>query len=224
MKRVPYHENRYWKYDAGEWYDDDPCSDWHADPEWYAPDLIRSIMDHHVDHKIACHTFSHIDCRDSVCSPSVLEDEITECRKHAQPYGIEMVSFIHPGHTIGNIATLKRLGFTSFRSDYHNVLGFPIRHPVGLWELRTSAELHYRRGWSTNYHIYRFCSIVDRGVKHRRLIYFWFHPSFSEVVVDRILEPIFAHIAALRDNSKLWVVNTKNYVNYLNSLYQDEQP
>jgi peptidoglycan/xylan/chitin deacetylase (PgdA/CDA1 family) len=217
LKRPAYHENQYWKFDTGEWYDDDPCTDWKTSPEWYAPDLIKAIINSDVDHEIACHTFSHIDCRDAVCTADTLDGEITECQKHGQVYGVKMKSFVHPGHTIGNLDTLMRLGFTSYRTDYYSTLGLPVRHRTGLWELQTSAEIYYRNEWSTDYHIYRFCTIIDRGVKHRRIVYFRFHPSFNEIVAERILEALFSYIAELRDKGKLLVTNTKEYVNYLNN-------
>jgi len=218
IKRLPYHENRYWKFDTGEWYDDDPCTDWETSPEWYAPDLIKKITNSNVDHEIACHTFSHVDCRDSVCTPDILEAEIRECQKHGQAYGVEMKSFVHPGHTIGNLQTLKRLGFTSYRTDCHNVLGLPIRHSTGLWELQTSAEIYYRDEWSVDYHIYRYSAIISRGIKHRRVVYFRFHPSFNEIVAASILKPLFYYIAELHDKGKLLVTNTKKYVDYLNNF------
>jgi peptidoglycan/xylan/chitin deacetylase (PgdA/CDA1 family) len=221
LKRIPYHVNRYWEFCTGEWYDDDPCATWRTAPEWYAPDLIKNIINSNVNHEIACHTFSHIDCSDSVCTPDILEGEINECTKHAQKYGIEMKSFVHPGHTIGNLQTLKTLGFTSYRTDRQNVLGLPIRHNSGLWELRTSAEIYYREEWSYDYHVYRLRSIIDRGIKHKRIIYFRFHPSFREIVVPRIMKPMLSYIAKLRERGTLLVTNTREYVDYLNSFNRE---
>jgi hypothetical protein len=96
------------------------------------------------------------------------------------------------------------------------VLGLPVRHSSGLWELQTSAEIYYREGWSYDYHVYRLRSIIDRGIKHRRIIYFRFHPSFREIVVPRIMNPVLSYIAELRERKKVLVTNTKDYIDYLN--------
>jgi len=117
LKRIPHHENRYWRFNKGDWFDDDPCTDWQTSPAWYAPDLIKMILNAKTKHEIACHTFSHIDCRDEVCPSQILIGEILECQNVAQKYGIKLESFVHPGHTIGNLNTLRNLGFTSFRTD-----------------------------------------------------------------------------------------------------------
>ena len=51
-------------YVVGDWFDADPGSeragesDW---PNWYGPDMIRSILDRRVRHEVGCHTFSHVD-------------------------------------------------------------------------------------------------------------------------------------------------------------------
>jgi peptidoglycan/xylan/chitin deacetylase (PgdA/CDA1 family) len=217
IKRVPYHENAYWKFSKGGWYDDDPCTNYKVSPEWYAPDVVRKIIESDVDHEIACHTFSHIDCRDFVCTPDVIDSEIGECRKQAKTFGLEMVSFVHPGHTIGNLDTLRKHGFTSYRTDYRNTLSLPHRHSSGLWELQTTAEIYYRYGWTHRYHVDRLCKIIDRGLRYRRLIYFRFHPSFNEIIVDQVLERVFSYIARLREKGALLVTNTKQYVEYLNT-------
>ena len=163
IKRLPYFENKYWKFDNGDWFQNDPCSNWKDAPEWYAPDLIKDILSRKVNHEIGCHTFSHIDCRDEVCSSEVFESEMLACIKLAKKYGIELKSFVHPGHTIGNLDSLVKLGFTSFRTDYRNLLGYPKKHKNGLWEFEQTAEFVYRPEWSIKYHIYRYKKIIDRS-------------------------------------------------------------
>jgi peptidoglycan/xylan/chitin deacetylase (PgdA/CDA1 family) len=216
LMRLPYHENQYWRYDKGDWFDDDPCTSWHSSPEWYAPDLIKMILNSKIQHEIACHTFSHIDCRDEVCSPKTFMKEIKECQKCAQKYGIKLESFVHPGHTIGNLGILKKLGFTSFRTDYVNILGFPKKHVNGLWEFQSTAEFYYRKGWSINYHIKRYKKIIDRGIEHNRVVYLRFHPSTDEIFTTHIMEPIFSYISQLHKDQQMTVLKTAEYVDYLN--------
>jgi hypothetical protein len=52
LPRPPYFENEFWLYGEGDWLDDDPCSDYHRDPAWYAPDLLRSILSARVKHEV----------------------------------------------------------------------------------------------------------------------------------------------------------------------------
>ena len=221
LRRIPYHENEYWKFDKGDWFQNDPCTNWVDAPEWYAPDLIRLILTSKVNHEIACHTFSHIDCRDDVCSREIFTGEVLECQKSVTRYGRKLETFIHPGHTIGNLDTLKELGFTSFRTDYENTLGYPIKHKNGLWELKSTVELAYRKEWSVKYHIYRYKMIIERALKYKRLCYCWFHLSMFPVFVEEVMPELFDFIASKK--KKLWITTTKDYVNWLESVKNDQE-
>lgn len=213
LRRLPYHESQYWSFRKGDWFDDDPCTSWEKSPAWYAPDLIAMILGSKINHEIACHTFSHIDCRDEICDPEVLTDEIEECLKCAQEYGVQLESFVHPGHAIGNLDSLRQLGFTSFRTDYDNVLGYPQKHTSGLWEFKSTMELTLRKEWSPRYHIYRYNEIIERALRHQRVCYYWFHPSFDPLFVKEIMPAIFEFVDKKRKT--LWVTTSKDYIHWL---------
>lgn len=215
LRRLPYHENKYWRFNKGDWFEDDPCTDSNASPEWYAPDLIRNILGAKTKHEIACHTFSHIDCRDGICSPEVFEDEVKEWVRIAKEWGIEIKSFVYPGNMIGNLKVLRDLGFTSYRTNCGNVLSFPKKDKYGLWKLPGSAELAYRKEWSVDYHIRRYKTIVDRAIKYRRLCHFWFHPSCDEKFINLIFPPFLEYIDYMRNQNLLFITTTKNYIDYL---------
>ena len=210
IRRLDHFENNYWKFDNGDWFQYDPCSNVKENPEWYAPDLIKLILESSVEHEIGCHTFSHIDCRDEVCSSEVFNSEIEACKSEVEKLGLQLKTFIHPAHTIGNLDNLVKQGFTSFRTDYRNVLGYPIKHQNGLWEFQQTAEFVYRKEWSINYHIYRYKKIIDRAIKSNTVCYFWFHPSFKPVFVEKIMPDIFKYIAQNRD--KIYITTTSEYV------------
>ncbi|MCK4662441.1 MAG: polysaccharide deacetylase family protein [Bacteroidales bacterium] len=214
MPRLSYFENKYWKFIKGDWYDADPCSNLTNNPLWYAPDIIKDIINRKVLHEIACHTFSHIDCSDEICLKEVFDKEISKCIELANKYNIKLKSFVHPGHTIGNLANLSKKGFTSFRTDYRNVLGYPKKHKTGLWEIKSTAEICYNNYWSEKYHIYRYKKIINRAIKYNKICYFWFHPSMDLCVADIILPNIFDHLAKNRD--KIYITTTEKYINYLN--------
>ncbi|MCF6242176.1 MAG: hypothetical protein L3J74_12625, partial [Bacteroidales bacterium] len=204
----------YWKYNQGDWFDADPCSNVNQAPEWYAPDLIQSIKNAKTKHEIACHTFSHIDCREKVCSPEVFKSELNECRRLAKQNNINLKSFVFPGHTLGNIDYLKDLGFSSYRSNYTNTLGHPARKKDGLWEHKSTVEFDIRPNWSMEYHIYRYKKIIDRAIKNHTSCHFWFHPSFSNQFLTEIMPEVFKYIN--EKNNEIWVCTMQEYTAWLN--------
>mgnify|MGYP000376599042 CR=1 FL=1 len=211
---VEAYEGPYWDFNGKDWFEHDPCTRLEEAPEWYAPDLIDQIIGARTAHEIGCHTFSHIDCRDEVCPPALFESELALCKQLAEERSLQLVSFVHPGHTIGNLDTLSRMGFTSFQSDPGNVLGYPCQHDNGLWELKRTMEFTYRPDWTIDYHIQRYCTIVDRAIQKQAVCNFWFHPSCPAVVVEEILPGLFSHISERR--SEVWVGTVQEYVGWLN--------
>lgn len=211
---IKHFENEFWKYEKDDWFEYDPCSNFKEAPEWYCPDLIRLILDSKVKHEIGCHTFSHIDCRDSVCSPELFEAEISECKKAAEKFGLELKSFVHPGHTIGNLDKLAELGFTSYRTDYRKVLGYPKLYKNNLWEFEQTAQLYYRKEWSPDYHLKRYKKIIDRAIKSNTVCNLWFHPSVEEYFIENIMRKFFNYIS--RFKNELLVTTVTDYVNIIN--------
>jgi hypothetical protein len=215
IPRLPYFENEYWKFNQGDWFDADPAvADYKDAPAWYAPDLIGQILAANAGHEIGCHTFSHINCRQDVCEKSVFRAEINACLEAAKPYGIQLKSFIHPGHTIGHLNILKEMGIESFRTDEANTLGYPIRHASGLWKLQNTMEFNLRPEWSVNYHLHRYQEIIRRAIKHRCVAVLWFHPSFDPIFTDRIFPEFFRFLDQQKD--KLWITTHKDYTAWLN--------
>lgn len=210
IKRIPYFENRYLKYTSGDWFEHDPCSNWQQAPEWYAPDLIEMILRAKVQHEIGCHTFSHIDTSDEKCPKDVFVSEIAACKEAATKFGVELKSFVHPGHTIGHLRELEESGFTSFQSDPGNILGYPVKYQNNLWELKRTMEFVWRDDWSAAYHIHRYKKIINRAIKSNTVCNFWFHPSVDEHLVSRVLPEIFEYLNFFRD--KLLNVTVSQYV------------
>jgi peptidoglycan/xylan/chitin deacetylase (PgdA/CDA1 family) len=213
LKRLAYFENPFWKYSDGDWFEDDPCTDFRTNPEWYCPDLIQLILNSDVKHEIGCHTFSHIDCTDKICSPEVFDNEISECKKYSEALGINMKSFVHPAHTIGNLDGLIKHGFTSFRTDYNNILGYPKKYKNKLWEFKSTWEFVLFKEWSLKYHIYRYCEILRRAMKSNTVCVLWFHPSMDRRFFESILTKVFEFVNENKDN--IWTTNVSDYVSFL---------
>ncbi len=208
-------ENEFWLFGGKDWFENDPCTDFLTSPEWYCPDLIQLILKSKVKHEIGSHTFSHIDCRDIVCSVNVFDSEITACKIEAEKLGIQLKTFVHPAHTIGNIERLSYHGFTSFRTDYKNALGYPFRHPSGIWEIKNTAALYYRKEWTLKYHIYRYKKIIDRAIRSNTVCCFWFHPSVEAFFIDEVFKELFDYLN--RNRSDVWISTTADYIDWLNS-------
>jgi hypothetical protein len=221
ITRLPYFENDYWRYASGDWFEDDPCCLYKNAPDWYAPDLISMILSSKVQHELACHTFSHIDCRDGVCNDRVFEDEIHAWEKAAAKYGIKTTSFVHPAHTIGNLSNLKKMGFMSYQTNMRNTLGLPQKDKFGLWELKRTQEFDYRDYWSIRYHQYRYKEIIDRAIESGTVCNLWFHPSFSEKFVELVLPTIFAYLQLNSD--KVYITTVGKYIEFLERKHEENQ-
>lgn len=217
IPRLSHFENDFWRFNQGDWFQHDPASDYKTDPAWYCPDLIKLIIESKVKHEIGCHSFSHIDCRDSVCSPEVFTSELLACKNVAKRFGIELKSFVHPAHTIGNIKSLCALGFTSFRTDYENVLSYPVSRENGIWEIKNTAPLHQRNGWSTKYHIYRYKEIIDRAIRSNTVCCFWFHPSVEQEFINAVMSELFLYCDQRRDDILISTIT-----DYIDTLQKSE--
>jgi peptidoglycan/xylan/chitin deacetylase (PgdA/CDA1 family) len=216
VKRIGYFENDFWSYKNGDWYDTDPAGNVSNNPEWYCPDLIKMIKNNAVKHEIGCHTFSHIDCTDKNCKSDVFDSEILKCKELASDAGISLKSFVHPAHTIGNLSGLVKHGFTSYRTDFDNILGYPRKFEDKLWEFKSTWEFVCFDDWSVKYHIYRYSEILKRSMKNNTNCVFWFHPSINPKFICEIMPSIFRFF---NDNSdKVFITTASAYAEYLNSI------
>ena len=171
-----------------------------------------------VKHEIGCHTFSHIDCRDGVCPPDMIRAELMKCKKLSNELGIDLKSFVHQGYTIGNLDVLAEEGFTNFRTNDRNGLGYTRKDENGLWEFEQTAEFVYRNEWSVDYHIYRYITIIKRAIKSNTVCVFWFHPSFNPIVVKNIWPAVFRFIDENRE--KIWVTTHTEYVEWMENKWK----
>jgi len=220
IPRLSHFKNAFWKFEGEDWFENDPCSDYKNAPEWYCPDLIKRILDSKVKHEIGCHTFSHIDCSDTLCSPELIRVELKKCKEIAKAWNLNLKSFVHPGYTIGNLDVIAEEGFTNYRTNDRNVLGYPKKHNNGIWEFEQTTEFVYRKGWSLDYHIYRYIAIIKRAIKSNTVCAFWFHPSFDPVIIEKILPEVFRFINENRE--KIWVTTHTEYVEWLETCNSED--
>jgi len=212
--RPDYFDNKFWKYNEGDWFDADPCSGLKDNNNWYCPDLINMILNQKVKHEIGCHTFSHLDCTDANCPPEVFNSDITACKDAAKGFNVNLTSFVHPAHTIGNLDGLIDNGFTSYRTDYDNILGYPNLYKNKLWEMKSTWEFVSFDDWSINYHIKRYSEIIKRAKQNNSVCVLWFHPSIDLRFIHDIMPSVFNELNNMRD--EVFVATASEYVNFLN--------
>lgn len=212
--RPDYFENKFWRYTNGDWFDADPCSDLDKNGSWYCPDLIKLILSQKTKHEIGCHTFSHLDCTDENCSPEIFNSDIQACKTAAEELGVNMTSFVHPAHTIGNLDGLISTGFTSYRTDYDNILGYPNLYKGKLWEIKSTWEFVCFDDWSNKYHLKRYNEIIKRSIKNNTVCTLWFHPSINIRFIREIMPSIFGNINEMKDD--VYITTASEYVNFLN--------
>jgi peptidoglycan/xylan/chitin deacetylase (PgdA/CDA1 family) len=207
LKRPEYFENRNWIFDKGDWYDADPCSDVNTDPAWYAPDLIKSILDSPVKHEIACHTFSHIDFSDKNCPPELAESEIQKCKELAEKEGVKLKSMVFPGGTEGNMETLKKYGFRAYRKPMKYDVDLPYKDEFGLLAIPSSLGLDGKPDiYSSDQYLQMAKSFIRAAVKYKLVCHFWFHPSMNPWYLKNVLPEILSEVAKLRDNDQIEIL------------------
>lgn len=207
MPRPHYFENRNWKFTDGDWYQHDPCSDYKSEPAWYAPDLIRKIINSRVKHEIGCHTFSHIDFTDKNCPPELAEAEIRKCINLSEEMGVIVKSMIFPGGTAGNYEVLKENGIICYRKPMNYDLDLPVIDDHGLVTIPSSFGLDRDTyGWSKEFHVSILNNYIYRAAQNKLVCHFWFHPSMDRWYLQDIMPFLLRLISKYRDSGKIQVM------------------
>ena len=207
MHKIPYFCNRNWSFDKGNWFDCDPYTNYISDPQWYAPDLIDRILNSKVKHEIGCHTFSHIDFSDKLCTKEVAQDEISACIDVAKKWNIELKSFVAPGGTLGNMNVLVENNFSNYRKTIDYELSLPIIDDTGLVMIPTCVGLDDNGlGWSKEYTLRRLKRYVNKAIDTGTLCHFWFHPSLDSKYMNDIFMELIRYVKLKVDEGKIKVV------------------
>jgi hypothetical protein len=220
MKRIPYFENRNWKYDNGDWFDCDPYTSVEKDAAWYAPDLIQMILNSKIPHEISTHTFSHIDFSDRHCPREVAEDEIVACLEAMKPYGLVPQSIVFPGGTWGNTRVLKKYGINIYRKNTDFDLSYPYFDELGLLVSPTSLGFgKNHESWNTDYYILRFQTFLDKAIETGTIAHFWFHPSMDDWTLGKVMPPVLRYADEKRKEGLLWIGNMNQISEFILKLH-----
>jgi len=218
MKRIPYFDN-HWQFLKGDWFFHDPYSSVHENNSWYAPDLIQSIIRAKVKHEIGCHTFSHINCKDEMCPPDVLDDELKACKSAAKEFNVELRSFVFPGGTFGNYQVIKDNGFTSYRRSQKHQLFYPYLDDSGLLVLPSSIGLDDNNlGWSYDFYLHILKQYILKAIKTRTVVHFWFHPSLNSAFMKNVLPPLLEFAGTKRKSNDIWIGTMGELTNFILGL------
>lgn len=218
MHRLP-HFDDHWKFTEGDWFDFDPCSNYKDAPAWYAPDLIKQIMNCKTPQEIACHTFSHIDCSYKNCPQEVIDDEFKASTEIAKKWGFEFKSVTFPGGTAGNYETLKKYGIEIYRrriGDFE--LAYPYKNEQGLIVTATGPAITIKYPeWSMDYTFSQFKKAIDKAIRTNTFAHFWFHPSQKPEDFTELMPLIFEYMDKKRSEGLLWVVTMKEVAQFINA-------
>lgn len=204
LPRPDFFENRNWEYNSGDWYKDDPCSDYKKDPAWYASDLIEMITNSQIKHEIGCHTFSHIDFSYKNCSSQLANAELQICKKVAEMRMVSLKSMVFPGGTFGNYEVLKQNEFQCYRKPMQYHIDLPYEDKYGLIAIPSSLGLDKDPyGWGREFHLKMIRKYLEKAVKYRLLAHFWFHPSMDRWYLEVVMPEVLKMIAHYADSGNL---------------------
>jgi peptidoglycan/xylan/chitin deacetylase (PgdA/CDA1 family) len=208
MKRIPYFENRWWQYSEGDWFDDDPCSNYTDAPEWYAPDLIKKILASDLNHEFATHTFSHIDFSNKNCPKDVADDEIKASIEAMSKFNLPSpISICFPSGSWGNVPILKKYGIKIYRRKINTVqLTYPYCDDFGLLvTLSSDAFDRSYPSWSAGDYQARYKKVIDKAIRTGTIAHFVFHPSMDPWMIKEVMPTVLEYASQKRHKGQLWV-------------------
>jgi hypothetical protein len=215
MPRPPV--NRRW---SGDWYAHDPCAGVAEAPGWYAPDLIHAIMAGPTMHELGSHSFSHIDFSQSTSTRRLVEQELAECVRVMEPFGIRPKSLVYPFNRMGHhyLDVIAEAGITSVRHrDARVRLSYPERSETGVYKLYESMNL--RKGNHYEYSEKAVVFLAEAMTRHAAY-HIWFHPSDPKELFENELRAVLCHVARLRRDGKATVATMQELAAYCEARHQ----
>jgi peptidoglycan/xylan/chitin deacetylase (PgdA/CDA1 family) len=198
----------------GDWYEHDPCTNYNIDPLWYAPDLVRQIVESTVIHEIGTHSFSHINFSADHSTRELIISELDACITAMRPFGLKPSSLVFPYNSMGYAFTdvLADYGITAVRHRDERVrLSYPERTEHGVYKVYESMNLR-----STTYYDYlqKVKIFIEHAVKSHAAYHLWFHPSDPLQIFEKEFHRILEYISDERDKGTLWITTMKELVAY----------
>lgn len=208
---MPGYSGRFWKFPGGNPFAAVEAGVDLSSPEWYAPDLIESILKARVQHEIGSHSYSHHETSPQFSSEAFFEWELRATAEALGRFGVKPTSFVFPGNLPGHHALLDRYGYTAVRDFpwYPEVeVALPKKFGPKLWGIHQSICLE-SYGNDSAYVGRKARHLVQKSLPHRRAISLWFHPSLDDEDFTKSFEPIIRLCASLRDKGKLEILTMR---------------
>jgi hypothetical protein len=209
MPRPNPYINRFWSFSGKDWMEHDPATRAPNAPEWYAPDLIESLLKSSVSHEFGSHSFSHMDLSDESCSSELFRYEVNESRLAMKAFGLNPVSFVFPGNFAGHLDLLAENGFQIVRHyPWKEIeMGWPRRLAVSgssqpLWGLAHGYILD-SAGWDLSYLRNKILRLIEKAIDSKQLVSLWFHPSLSQGDYENLFQPVLKFCAEKRNRGDL---------------------
>ena len=190
----------------GDWFKNDPASNFEKNNEWYAPDLVELIKEKGFE--IACHSFSHIPF--NYCSREVAEAEISECVKIARENSVQLKSMVFPRNEVHYLDVLGKHGFTHFVS-YPKADNFLIDYGTRALKFNTPCKTQglvevprtmflYRDKWTE---LFRMKRLLELAKLKNSFFHLWCHAyNLRSQQHVRFLEKIFRKVDSLSIEKK----------------------
>ncbi|MGI9627176.1 MAG: hypothetical protein ACR2QM_10105 [Longimicrobiales bacterium] len=100
-----------------DWLEPVPAGDSKTAPNWYAPDIVESVLECSAPQEVGCHTFTHVIVGEPGCSRACFDSELAACQAAASKWGVELKTLVFPRNSIGHLDVLASHGFQAFRGN-----------------------------------------------------------------------------------------------------------
>ena len=214
MPRLQHFESEFWRFQQGDWFQHDPCTNVKKDPAWYAPDLIEQILSSKTNHEIACHGFSHAGFG-TYCPAEVATAEIDACLGVMQKFGVRPTSLVFPGNDAGHLSVIASRGFKAVRAFPHELaeISLPVRGKEGLWMVHDSAAIDVEgKSWNLESRLQRLKDYVDTAAETRLAAHIWLHPSLPSNQMRGLLFPLLKYCNEMREKGLIGIYTMESLV------------
>jgi peptidoglycan/xylan/chitin deacetylase (PgdA/CDA1 family) len=194
---------------GGDWYAVDPRSSTAAAPDYYAPDVVRSLTKRTASHELASHGFTHVDLGDSETPEEVAVFELVESYRILRRIDPHLRSFVFPKNHVAYLGEVGRAGYRIYRAARDVRIE---RDEFGLWPFPRGLWL--APGVVAPRDVLR---VVDEaaGLGQVTSWFFHLHEFATPRQLERFFHPVFSHLRELADRDRISLLTMGGIVDAL---------